>query len=118
MATDRREFTQLFLCKQDEFRTNCFYFLPVIIPVFCRYAQNAVRPCNCGDQAVTHTHKKTTITLCLRARVGNCMVSQFSHTAILTTWEATIEIPVVIKCDIYMYQCVPKKVIPWHSLTH
>ena len=68
MATDRREFTQLFLCN---------------IPVFCRYAQNTVRPCSCGDQAVTHrhththtptpthTHKKTTITLRLHAQVNN-----------------------------------------------
>ena len=44
MATDRREFTQLFLCN---------------IPVFCRYAQNTVRPCSCGDQAVTHRHTHT-----------------------------------------------------------
>ena len=58
--------------QQDEFRTNRFYFLAVTIPVFCRYAQNTVRPCSCGDQAVTHrhTHKKTTITLCLRSRVN------------------------------------------------
>ena len=61
--------------QQDEFRTNRFYFLPVTIPVFCRYAQKAVRLCSCGDQAVTHrhthTHKKNTITLRLRARVND-----------------------------------------------
>ena len=59
--------------QQDEFRTNRSYFLPVTIPVFCRYAQKAVRPCSCVDQAVTHTqtHQMTTITLRLRARVNN-----------------------------------------------
>ena len=45
--------------QQDEFRTNRFYFLPVTIPVFCRYAQKAVRPCSCGNQAVTHRHTDT-----------------------------------------------------------
>ena len=41
--------------QQDEFKTNRFYFLPVTISVFCKYAQNTVRPCSCGDKAVTHT---------------------------------------------------------------
>ena len=37
---------------------------------FCKYAQNVARPCSRGDQVVTerqthtHTHGKTTITMC------------------------------------------------------
>ena len=66
--------------QQDEFRTNHFYFLLVTIPVFYRYAQNTVRPCSCGDQAVTHMYgatshdavpliKKTVLTLLLLLQV-------------------------------------------------
>ena len=56
-------------------QNKSFLFLTVTIPAFCIYAQNTVRPCSCGDQAVTHTHthtaQKTTITLRLCARVNN-----------------------------------------------
>ena len=60
--------------KQDHFRSICFYFLPFTVPSFFGYAQNVARSCSCGDQVVTHTHKKTTITLHLRARVNNIII--------------------------------------------
>ena len=59
MATDPTRIYTAVSLQQDEFRTNRFYFLPVTIPAFCIYAQNAVSPCSCGDQAVTHTHTHT-----------------------------------------------------------
>ena len=64
--------------QQDEFRTNCFYFIPSV-SAFCRYAQNVARLSSCRDQALTHrqsdrhtdtqTYYKTTIILCLHAQV-------------------------------------------------